>query len=210
MSVEECASALKETLDEYLELPFTVELLEESSAVVGLKLTAKWKGSDSIFNFDIVDEDFNAVDSSIYGVTFAIARATESAGVGVYNDEILGLLNTELGVTRVISQFATSTVLDSLQEKFEAWRNDGLIAQYVTCYSAIQAPESSDVAGTWDVASLIEVGTGRRNDAINVQIVGDVGNLRPLEYQERNRLLKAGFSNIVRKTDGSYRLMDLY
>lgn len=209
MSVEECASALKETLDEYLELPFTVELLEESSAVVGLKLTAKWKGSDSIFNFDIVDEDFNAVDSSVYGVTFAIARATESAGVGVYNDEILGLLNTELGVTRVISQFATSTVLDSLQEKFEAWRNDGLIAQYVTCYSAIQAPESSDVAGTWDVASLIEVGTGRRNDAINIQIVGDVGNLRPLEYQERNRLLKAGFSNIVRKTDGSYRLMDL-
>ena len=122
---------------------------------------------------------------------------------------MLGLLNEELGVTRVISQYATTTVLDELKEKFEAWRTDGLIAQYVTCYSSIQAPESETVTGTWDVASLIATGTTRREDAINVQIVGDVGNLRTLTYQERNRLLKAGYSNIVRKSDGSYRLMDL-
>lgn len=62
---------------------------------------------------------------------------------------------------------------------------------------------------SWDVASLLDTGNARRDDAINVQVVGDVGKLRSLSYQERNRLLKAGFSNIVRKSDGSYRLMDL-
>lgn len=204
MTVADCCQALKETLDEYLELPFTVSIVEEK-----LVFTAKWKGSDSVFDFAIVDEEGNEIDSTVYGCSFSIARTTESAGVGTYGDEVLGLLNEELGVTRVISQYATTTVLDELKEKFEAWRSDGLIAQYVTCYSSIQAPESEDVAGTWDVASLIATGTARREDAINVQIVGDVGNLRPLIYGERNRLLKAGYSNIVRKSDGSYRLMDL-
>jgi len=59
------------------------------------------------------------------------------------------------------------------------------------------------------VASLIATGTARRNDAINVQIVGDIGDLRPLSYAESDRLLKAGYSNIVRKSDGSYKIMDL-
>ncbi|MBR1949172.1 MAG: hypothetical protein IKA30_05210, partial [Alphaproteobacteria bacterium] len=200
----DCCQALKETLDEYLELPFTVAINEEK-----LVLTAKWEGSDSVFEFAILDEEGNEIDESVYGCSFEITRTTESAGVGTYGDDVLGLLNEELGVTRVISQYATTTVLDELKEKFEAWRTDGLIAQYVTCYSSIQAPESETVTGTWDVASLIATGTARREDAINVQIVGDVGNLRTLTYQERNRLLKAGYSNIVRKSDGSYRLMDL-
>ena len=204
MSVADCCQALKETLDEYLELPFTVAINEEK-----LVFTAKWNGSDSVFEFAILDEEGNEIDESVYGCSFEITRTTESAGVGTYGDDVLGLLNEELGVTRVISQYATTTVLDELKEKFEAWRTDGLIAQYVTCYSSIQAPESETVKGTWDVASLIETGTARREDAINVQIVGDVGNLRSLTYQERNRLLKAGYSNIVRKSDGSYRLMDL-
>lgn len=204
MSVADCCQALKETLDEYLELPFTVAISEEE-----LVFTAKWNGSDSVFEFAILDEEGNEIDESVYGCSFEITRTAESAGVGTYGDDVLGLLNEELGVTRVISQYATTTVLDELKEKFEAWRTDGLIAQYVTCYSSIQAPESETVKGTWDVASLIETGTARREDAINVQIVGDVGNLRSLTYQERNRLLKAGYSNIVRKSDGSYRLMDL-
>jgi len=204
MSVADCCQALKETLDEYLELPFTVTINEEE-----LVFTAKWNGSDSVFEFAILDEEGNEIDESVYGCSFEITRTAESAGVGTYGDDVLGLLNEELGVTRVISQYATTTVLDELKEKFEAWRTDGLIAQYVTCYSSIQAPESETVKGTWDVASLIETGTARREDAINVQIVGDVGNLRSLTYQERNRLLKAGYSNIVRKSDGSYRLMDL-
>ena len=209
MNVEDCANALKETLEEYLELPFTIELAQNDDVVTGLTLTAKWKGSDSVFDFAIVGEDGNPIDSSVYGCSFTITRTTESAGVGVYGDDVLGLMNEELGVTRVVSQYATSTVLDALKEKFEAWRTDGLIAQYVTCYSSIQAPESSTVAGTWDVASLITAGTARRDDAINVQIVGDIGELRPLTYAESDRLLKAGYSNIVRKSDGSYKIMDL-
>lgn len=209
MSVEDCAKAIKETLEEYLELPFTIDYAKEGENTNGLVLTAKWKGSDSVFDFAIVDEDGNKIDSSVYGCTFEIERTTESAGVGTFSEETLGLMDEELGVTRVISQYANSTVLDVLKEKFEAWRSDGLIAQYVMCYSSIQAPESVDVKGAWDVASLIETGTKRRDDAINVQIVGDVGNLRTLSYSERNRLLKAGYSNIVRKSDGSYRLMDL-
>lgn len=213
MNVEDCANAIKETLEEYLELPFTIELAStgsgENETVTGLVLTAKWKGSDSVFDFDILDEDGKAIDEAVYGVKFVTARSEESAGVGVIGDETLGLLDEEFGVTRVISQYANSTVLDALREKFEAWRTDGLIAQYVNCYSAIQAPESASVAGTWDVASLIAAGNARRNDGINVQIVGDVGSLRTLSYSERNLLLKAGYSNIVRKSDGSYRLMDL-
>jgi len=209
MSVADCADSIKEALEEYLEIPFTVELAKTDDTVTGLTLTAKWKGSDSVFDFKIVDEDGNDIDSTTYGVSFTAERTTESAGVGKIGDEALGLLNEELGVTRVISQYANTTVLDVLQETFEAWRNDGLIAQYVTCYSAIQAPESETVPGTWDTASLIATGTARRDDAINVQIVGDLQDLRPLKYQERNRLLKAGYSNIVKKSDGSYRLMDL-
>ncbi len=207
MSVEECAKAIKETLEEYLELPFTIALTQEE--VTGVVLTAKWKGSDSYFNFNIVDEDGKAIDETVFGVKFTTERTEEAAGVGVIKDEALGLINEEFGVTRVISQYANSTVLDTLQEKFEAWRSDGLIAQYVTYYSAIQAPESELVEGTWDVASLIAAGNDRRDDAINVQIVGDVGNLRTLTYIERNLLLKAGYSNFVRKSDKSYRLMDL-
>ena len=56
---------------------------------------------------------------------------------------------------------------------------------------------------------LLDAGNARKDDSINVQLVGDFGELRPLEYQERNRLLKAGYSNIVKQSDGSYKLMDL-
>lgn len=204
MSVEECLNALKETLEDYLELPFTMNISENT-----LVLTAKWAGSDSVFDFAFIDEDGNEIDSGVYGCSFKIERTKESAGVGLIGEDALALMDEELGVTRVISQYANSTVLDALQEKFEAWRTDGLIAQYVTCFSAIQAPENSTVKGTWDVSSLIDEGTKRRNDGINVQIVGDLGNLRKLTYKERDRLLKAGYSNIVKKSDGSYCLMDL-
>lgn len=209
MTVEECSNALKATLEEYLDLPFTIALYTQSTTVKGLTFTAKWKGADSCFEYSIVGEDGKPIDASIYGVSFSTARGTESAGVGTIPDAALALIDEEFGVTRVVSQYANSTVLNALQEKFEAWRNDGLIAQYVGCYSAIQAPESQTVAGTWDVASLISTGDGRRNDPVNVQIVGDSGNLRTLSYAERDRLLKAGYSNIVRKSDGSYRIMDL-
>lgn len=203
MTASEVATAIKEALDEYLEIPFTMSVTE---AV--LTMTAKWKGSDSLFDLKIVGEDGEAIDSTIYGVSFAIERATESAGVGTIPDEALDKMDEEFGVTRVISQYSNTTVLDALKEKFEAF-HDGLIAKYVICYSAIQAPESETVEGTWDVQSLMEQGNARREDSINVQIVGDMGNLRKLKYAERNRLAKAGFSNIVKKSDGSHLLMDL-
>ena len=208
MTVSEIAEAIKEALEENLEIPFTVEIARADETVTGLTLTAKWIGSDSYFEIALVDEDKKAIDLETYGVKFEIERTTESAGVGRIPEEALSLLDEEFGVTRVISQYATSTVLDALKEKFEAF-HDGLIAQYVICYSAIVAPESETVPGTWDVASLIEAGTRRREDSINVQIVGDYGNLRKLKYPERNRLIKAGYSNLVKKADGSYRLMDL-
>lgn len=209
MTVEEAILALKEALEENLELPFTIDIARTDDAVTGLTFTAKWVGSDSYFEYEIKDLDGNDIDSSVYGVSFSNTRVEEAAGVGAIPDEALEQMDEEFGVTRVITQFATTTVLDKLQEYFEAWRADGLIAQYVICYSAIKAPESQTVPGTWDVMSLINTGTARREDGVNVQIVGDFGELRKLKYPERNRLVKAGFSNIVRKKDGSLRLMDL-
>ena len=206
MTAAEAAEALKDVLDEYLELPFTAAVDSDSTNV--LVLTAKWAGADSVFDFVITDEDLNTPDSSTYGVTFTTESTTDGAGVGTISSTALSLIDEELGATRVISQWANTTVLDTLQEYFEAF-HDGLIAQYVLCYSAIQAPESSTVSGTWDTASLIETGTERREDSINVQIVGDLEGLRKLTYAERNKLLKAGYSNLVQKSDGSYRIMDL-
>lgn len=206
MTATEACEALAEALEDYIEIPFTID---KTAVETGdLNLTAKWVGSDSYFEYDIVDEQGNEVDASVYGVTFKTERIKEAAGVGKISDEALDELDEELGVTRVVSQYATTTVLDTLKEKFEAF-HDGLVAQYVICYSAIEAPESTTNAGTWDVAALIEAGNARRDDSINVQIVGDYGKLRKLKYPERNRLLKAGYSNLVKKSDGSYRLMDL-
>lgn len=205
MTAAKVAEVIKEALDDYLELPFT---MAASNGV--LTLTSKWVGSDSLFDFDIVDDsnEANPITQADCGVSFAIATATESAGVGSISDAALALLTPELGVTRVVSQYATETVLDKLQDKFEAW-HDGLTAQYVLCYSAIKAPESEDVEGTYDLALLIENGNKRRNDSINVQLVGDFGELRTLEYGERDRLLKAGYSHLIRLADGAYKLMDL-
>lgn len=203
MTPADAAAAIKDALDEIVEIPFTV-----SAADGVLTLTGKWIGSDSFFDFSIVDENGNEPEQADYGVTFAIEETEAAAGVGKIPDEALSAMDEELGVTRVISQYATSTVLDALQEKFMAFR-DGLIAQYVLCYSAIQAPESENVPGTWDVQSLIAAGNARRKDAINVQIVGDFGDLRKLAYGERDLLLKAGYSNLRMKADGSYVIDDL-
>ena len=205
MTAAQAVDALIDALDDYVELPFTFAKDDEDDNV--LVLTAKWQGADGAFDFSIVDADGYAPTAAKYGVSMAIAETTEGAGVGTIPAAALAILDEELGVTRVVSQYANSTVLDALKDKFEAW-HEGLIAQYVACYSAIKAPESSSVAGTWDVQTLIAAGNARREDSINVQIVGDFGELRKLSYAERDRLLKAGYSNLVRKADGAYRLMD--
>lgn len=203
MTVAEALAAIKESLDDYLEIPFTMSIEEGA-----MTLTAKWKGTDSLFDFDIVDSNGDPLTTAAHGIAFTVETTQEAAGVGTISKAALALMNTELGVTRVVSQYATDTVLDALKEKFEAW-HEGLTAQYVICYSAIKAPESEDVSGTYDIQTLLDAGNARKEDSINVQLVGDFGELRPLEYQERNRLLKAGYSNIVRQSDGSYKLMDL-
>lgn len=203
MSVADVLSTIKESLDDYLELPFSISIAENV-----MTLSSKWQGTDSLFEFDIVDDNEDPLTADAHGISFAIEVTQEAAGVGKLSDAALAVMNTELGVTRVISQYANDTVLDQLKEKFEAW-HEGLTAQYVICYSAIKAPESDAVPGTYDLQVLLDAGNKRKDDSINVQLVGDFGELRPLEYQERNRLLKAGYSNIVKQTDGSYKLMDL-
>lgn len=203
MTAEDAARALTDALSDVFEVPFTIEAKDEL-----LTLKAKWAGSDSFFDFTITDRNGNEPTLADYDLAFAVAESTEAAGVGTIPDAALATLNEELGVTRVISQYATDTVLDKLQAHFEAFR-EGLIAQYVLCYSAIQAPESQTVKGTWDVQALIAAGDARREDAVNVQLVGDYGNLRKLIYRERDRLLKSGYSHLIMKSDGSYRLMDL-
>lgn len=207
MTAAQALAALVDALDDYVEMPFSMQVKKDSDDDV-LELTAKWQGADGAFDFSIVDADGNKPTKSDYGIAFTIATATAGAGVGTIPDDALAVIDEELGVTRVVSQYANSTVLDKLKDKFEAW-HEGLIAQYVVCYSAIKAPESQTVAGTWDIQSLITMGNARRNDSVNVQIVGDFGELRKPEYSERDRLVKAGFSHLVQKSDGSYTLMDL-
>ncbi|MBQ9149863.1 hypothetical protein IJX73_02920 [bacterium] len=203
MSASEVAQAIFDVLIEETGLPF-IPTIEENV----LTLSAKWAGQDSKFDIEIVDAQNNIIASETYGVTFEITTTTEAAGVGEISDEALATLDEEFGVTRVVCQYSTTEVLNQLQEKFDAF-HDPLIAQFVICYTSIEAPEHETVKGTYDKEKLIATGTARRDDYINVQIVGDYGNLRKLNYGERNQLLKAGYSNLVKKSDGSYRLEDL-
>ena len=111
-------------------------------------------------------------------------------------------------VTRVAVQYATSTVLDKLKEKFNAF-HDGLKSQYVLCYSAIIAPEK-DTTGKWDTETLKTNADLRKDDYVNVQIVADYpGRLQKLEYKERDRLLKSGIPNLILKSNGTWQIGDL-
>lgn len=204
-TLAEATATLKEILDEYIELPFTIAKSETAGI---LTLTAKWAGSDSNFEVAITDENGNEIDSNLTGVTFTFERTNEAAGVGTIPTEALEEITEDYGITRVVSQYANETVLDKLQAYFEGLR-DGQIAQYIICYSSIEAPESATVKGTWDVETLITAGNKRREDAVNVQLVGDFGKLRKLDYKLRDRLAKAGYSHLMQKSDGSYRIMDL-
>ena len=206
MTAAEIAAALMDVLIEETTLPFSVAVDTENPNI--LTLTAKWVGEDSAFSFVIVNEDDEEISATDTGVIIKVETTTEGAGVATIPDEALNSLDTEFGVTRVVSQYSSTTNLDKLQEKFDSFR-DALIAQYVICYTSKQAPEHSTIKGTYDKETLITLGTARRNDMINVQIYGDYGDLRRLEYNERNQLLKAGISNIVKKPDGSYTLWDL-
>ena len=207
MTALQAANAIVDVLLEETNLPFTPSVVTADSTTK-IVLTAKWAGADSAFEVEFVNEDDEAITSADTGISFTVTRATQGAGTGTIPDAALDKLDTEFGVTRVISQYGSTTVLDKLQTKFDSFR-DPLIAQFVICYSSLEAPESSGVPGTYDKEALITLGTARRNDMVNVQIYGDYGDLRRLEYNERNQLLKAGISNLVKKADGSYTLWDL-
>lgn len=206
-SEEQVLGVIQEILDEELDIPFTVEkeTFEEKSF---LNFTAKWQGSDSIFSVEIVDTNEKEITADEYGFSFDTTITTSASGAGSITDKTFDVLTEEMGITRVIMQYSDDITLNNAKSYFDAW-HDGLTAQYVLCYSAIKAPESTTVKGTYDLQSLIEKGNKRRDDYVNVQIVGDYGDLRPLKYKERDLLLKAGFSNIVLKSDGHYQIQDI-
>ena len=172
-----------------------------------LVLTSKWAGETSKFELDFIDDGGNALTLENHGVLFTTEDT--QAGAGLVNiTDALSLLTEDKQITRVLSQFNDDATLDRLQNYFQGFR-DSMIAQYVLCYTGSVYPESETVKGTVDVASLITKGNARREDGINVLIAGDYGDLRPLEYEERDQLLKAGISNLELKVDGGYRIGDL-
>lgn len=71
--------------------------------------------------------------------------------------------------------------------------------------------ESKLVKGTVDIEELKTFGNSRRDDSVNVIIAGTYNNeLRPLTYNERDSLLKAGISNLEPNiSTNSYRIGDL-
>lgn len=203
MTAAEIAATIAECLAQDIEKPFNVTV--ENGV---LTLTAKWVGSDSAFEIEFVDENDNTIATATHGIKIEIARTTESAGVGTISDAALALIDEETMVTRVAVQYATSTVLDKLKEKFNAF-HDGLKSQYVLCYSAIIAPEK-DTTGKWDTETLKTNADLRKDDYVNVQIVADYpGRLQKLEYKERDRLLKSGIPNLILKSNGTWQIGDL-
>lgn len=199
----QAVALLKDELDEQISLP-AVATVKNSV----LTLTAKWAGADSDFFFDIVNDEDEEITTAEYGIKFTGATDEAGAGVGKITEDALDMLDEDFGVTRVVSQYSDELTLNQLNEKFVAF-HDALIAQYVLCYTSVEAPVASNLPNTYDVSSLITLGTRRRDDNVNVYIVGDYGNLKKLKYSVRNKLLKSGISNLVKKADGSYRLMDL-
>lgn len=206
MKPNEIIQSLFDTLIEEISLPF-IPAIDETNANV-LKLTSKWAGSDSKFYIEIVDQDKHQISVAEYGVEFALQTIEQAAGEGIISDDALNSIDEEFEVTRVISEYGSTNVLDKLKEYFDAFR-EPLTAQYVICYSSIEAPEHETLKGTYDKEKLIALGTARRDDLVNVQIVGDYGNLRKLKYKARNQLLNAGFSHLIKRPDDSYILMDL-
>lgn len=178
------------------------------SSTVVLTLESKVKGESAKFEIDVVNSEYKPITASDYGVSFSAAVVSEGAGL-VKIDDYLELITEELGITRVCSQFNDDNSLDAMREYFQGWRTDTKIAQYVACYTAKEFPENKLVEGTVDIDSLVEFGNSRRDDQINIQIFGDYGKLRPLKWELRDKLLKAGIPNLEPLADGGYQVGDL-
>ena len=178
------------------------------SSTIALTLESKVKGESAKFEVEVVNSEYKPVTEADYGVSFSTAVAGEGAGL-VKIDDYLELITEELGITRVCSQFNDDNALDAMREYFQGWRTDTKIAQYVTCYTAKEFPESKLNKGTVDIDALVEFGNKRRDDQINAQIYGDFGKLRPLKWALRDKLLKAGIPNLEPLADGGYQIGDL-
>lgn len=195
-------NSLIAALNDHVDIPFTAAYVATQ-----LVLTSKWKGSSSVFEVDFVDEKGNTITSTDYGISFATTIGTPAAGL-VDLTTILPNITTIYQITRVVSQFNDAASLNALKNYFMGLR-DGLIAQYALCYIGMKYPESGTVPGTVDLTTLQTLGDGRRDDSVNVLIAADYGDLRHLEYESRDTLLKAGISNLEPKINGSFRIGDL-
>lgn len=170
-------------------------------------MTSKFKGESCKFDVDFVTSDDEEIDAAAYG--FSLNKSVTAEGAGVVKlDEYLDNIRKEYGFTRIVFQFNDDNALDAIQEYMEKFR-DGLIGIFAVCYTAQVFPESETNLGTVDIAKLVKKGNARRNDAVNITIFGDYGRLRSLEWSERNKLLKAGISNLEPQQDGSYEIADL-
>ena len=173
----------------------------------GLLLQSKFKGSTSLFEFEIVDNNDKTLSASDYGIEFSQTQSSEPAGAADISDALANITQNSKA-TRIVSQFNDNETLDKLKDYAMNLR-DGLIAQYVLCYTAQLFPESKSVPGTVDLTALVDTGNKRRDDSVNIIIYGDYGELRALEWLERNTLLRAGISNIPKLFEGGFEISDL-
>jgi hypothetical protein len=194
------STALMNAVNNTLEIPFTASLSSNN-----LVLTAKWADLTSAFTVDFVDEDDNIVHTNNYGFYFTIT-VTESAGIPDIQPA-LDSITDELGITRIVSQFADNSSLDKLQTKVESLR-DPIICQWALAYTGKAYPKDGTTDKV-DITALQTFGDGRLNDSSNVIIAGDWGDLKPLNYTQRDTLLKSGISNLEPRTEGGYRIGDL-
>jgi hypothetical protein len=208
----EILNSLKNSIDEYTNAPSIGEFVTIDETTV-FQLTAKWKGETSKFEVDFVDDNDEIITVDNYGIAFSLEILTEASGI-VNLTETLNQITEELNITRIISQFNDTSNLDKLKNKCLSFR-DGLICQWILCYTGKEYPENTLIPKTADIQQLINFGNNRRDDSVNVIIAGtyhdNSGNfdLRPLSYIERDSLLKTGISNLEPKTTGNYNIGDL-
>jgi hypothetical protein len=211
-TVNEILQSIKNSIDEYVETPFTAEFvtIEETTT---FQLMAKWKGETSKFEIDFVNDNDEIITVDSYGIAFSAEITTEAAGL-VNIQNTLDQITEELNITRIVSQFNDTLNLDRLKDKCLSFR-DGLICQWLLCYTGKEYPENTLIPKTVDLQQLIDFGNSRRDDPVNVIIAGSYydnnGNfdLRPLSYNERDLLLRAGISNLEPRITGGYRIGDL-
>lgn len=172
-----------------------------------LIITSKWKGETAKFEIDFVNDNQEIIDVAKYGLAFTIMTINEATGL-VNISNALNVITTEHEITRVLCQFNDNLNLDRLKDKFMSFRN-GLICQWVLAYTGRNFTEDPIISKKVNLQELIDFGNSRNDDSVNIIIAGAYGDLKNLEYLERDNLLKAGISNLEPKVNGGYRIGDL-